>query len=555
MADNPLLNRVSGFAAQPVTRQLALLIGMAASVALGVGAIQWAMKPDFQPLYGAMSPADNATAITTLEASGIPYRLEQGTGVLAVPYDQVPQARIALASEGFPRGGGVGFESLYQEQEMGLSSFMEQARYHRAVEAELGRTITSMDSVKGARVHLAVAKQSAFMRRGQDPSASVMVSLYPGRSLSERQLSGIVHLVASSIPNLDASRVSVVDQAGKLLSDQGEESDFGYTAEQFRIRQQLEFSLNDRVMAILEPILGADRVRAQVAADMDFTRIERTEEQYDPQTVLRSEQTSEDVSNDLSAAAGGIPGGLTDQPPGQAQLVNNVPANQVAGNQQAANPNAPKPPARESRKATRNFEMNKQISHIREVPGTLRKLSVAVVVDYITDADGNRVPIDQVRLDEITTLVREAVGFDAARGDTVSVINSPFVAAEPIEEIPEPGLMEQDWVWQAARAGLAAIALLALIFTVIRPLIRYSTSYAPPMPVTGSDNVQRLGGPTRDDDDLNDDRLALSAPTQAALPAASGANYHQNIAMARNVANEQPARAAYVVRNWMSADG
>lgn len=552
MANNPLLDRVSGFAAQPLTRQLALLIGMAASVALGVGAIQWAMTPQFEPLYGAMSPADNATAITALEANGIPYQLAPGSGVLTVPYEQVPQARMALASEGFPRTGGVGFESLYKEQEMGLSSFMEQARYNRAVEAELGRTISAMDSVRGARVHVAVAKQSAFMRRGQEPSASVMVSLFPGRTLSERQLSGIIHLVASSIPNLDASRVSVVDQAGKLLSDQGEESDFGYTSEQFRIREQMENSLNDRVMGILEPILGPGRVRAQVAADMDFTRIERTQEQYDPQTVLRSEQTSEDIANSLDVAAGGVPGGLTDTPPGQAQLGAAQPGNAAAQGNVAP---ADVPPARETRKATRNFEMNKSISHIREVPGTLRKLSVAVVVDYVTDENGERIPLDQVRLDEITTLVREAVGFDQARGDTVSVINSPFVAPAPIEEIPEPGLMEQDWVWQAARAGIAAIALLALIFMVIRPLIRYSTSYAPPRPVGVEEDNLRLAGPYRDDDGLNDDTVALSGPTQAALPAASGANYHQSIAMARNVANEQPARAAYVVRNWISDDG
>ena len=235
MADNPILNRVSGFAAQPLTRQMALLIGMAASVALGVGVIQWAMKPDFQPLYGAMSPADNATAVSLLQANGIPYQMQGTTGLLSVPSDQIPRARMALASEGFPRGGGVGFESLYEEQEMGLSSFMEQARYNRAVEAELARTISGMDSVKGARVHLAVSKQSAFIRRGQEPSASVMVSLYPGRGLSERQLAGIVHLVASSIPDLQAENVSVVDQAGKLLSNQAQDNDFGYTAEQFRI--------------------------------------------------------------------------------------------------------------------------------------------------------------------------------------------------------------------------------------------------------------------------------------------------------------------------------
>ncbi len=546
MADNPILNRVSGFAAQPLTRQMALLVGMAASVALGVGVIQWAMKPDFQPLYGAMSPADNATAVSLLQANGIPYQMQGTTGLLSVPSDQIPQARMALASEGFPRGGGVGFESLYEEQEMGLSSFMEQARYNRAVEAELARTISAMESVKGARVHLAVSKQSAFIRRGQEPSASVMVSLYPGRGLSERQLAGIVHLVASSIPDLLTENVSVVDQAGKLLSNQAQDNDFGYTAEQFRIAQQLEESLNGRIEAILEPILGPGAVRAQVTADLDFTRVESTSEQYSPETVMRSEQTSEDVSMSASLGPEGVPGTLTDQPPGAAQVTDEPPedgAGEVAAS-----------PTRESRKFTRNFEMDKTISHVREVPGKLQRLSVAVVVDYLTDEDGNRTALEQARLDEITALVREAVGFDEARGDTVSVINSPFVVPVPPEEIPEPGLLEQDWIWQAGRAGLALLALLMLVFTVIRPLIRYSTSYTPPPPPP-SDGLPRLAGPGGAGDDVNDDTVALSGSAQAALPGTTTPAYHQSIAMARNVANEQPARAAYVVKNWMAADG
>ncbi|MDB2376925.1 flagellar basal-body MS-ring/collar protein FliF [Luminiphilus sp.] len=543
MADNPILNRVSGFAAQPVTRQMALLVGMAASVALGVGVIQWAMKPDFQPLYGAMSPADNATAVSLLQANGIPYTMAGGTGLLSVPSDQIPQARMALASEGFPRGGGVGFESLYQEQEMGLSSFMEQARYNRAVEAELARTISAMDSVKGARVHVAASKQSAFIRRGQEPSASVMVSLYPGRGLSERQLAGIVHLVASSIPELQASKVSVVDQAGKLLSNQdGDDNDFGYTSEQFRIAQQLEDSLNNRIESILEPILGIGAVRAQVTADLDFTRVESTSEQYSPETIMRSEQTTEDLTL-KSIAAEGVPGQLTDQPPGAANPADEE--NVVA--------EAPSP-TRESRKVTRNFEMDKTISHVREVPGKILRLSIAVVVDYTSDEDGNRTALEQDRLDEITALVREAVGFDDARGDTVSVINSPFVAPEALEEIPEPGLLEQDWIWQVGRGALALIALLMLILTVIRPLVRYSTSYTPPPPPP-SDGLPQLAGPVAADGSMNEDTVALSGPAQAALPGTTSPAYHQSIAMARNVVNEQPARAAYVVKNWMATDG
>lgn len=550
MAENPVLDRVSGFAAQPVARQVSLLVGMAASVALGIGLVDFATKPALEPLFGAMSPTDNATAINTLQSNGIAYELEQGTGMLLVPYDQVLRARMVLASEGFPRSGGVGFESLYQEQEMGLSSFMEQARYHRAVEAELSRTIAAMDSVTAARVHLAVAKQSAFMRRGNEPSASVMVNLTPGVSLKDRQLAGIIHLVASSIPNLDAANVSVVDQGGKLLSDQGQDNDFGYTAEQFRIAQQLESSLSRRILDILEPLFGPGAVRAQVAADMDFTRIERTSETFDPNTVLRSEQSNEDIANNNAGVASGIPGQLVNQPPGAAAPAPDPQA------QAGAPVNQDVPPARESRQITRNFEVNKELSHIRQVPGTLNRLSVAVVVDYVLDAEGNKVALDQPRIDQINQLVREAVGFDQARGDTLSVINSPFVAPEPIEEIPEPGLLEQGWVWQLGRGVLAGVALLMLILMVVRPMVRYSTSYVPPAPPGSDDDDQpRLTGPA--DDEFGDDTVSIGGQAQAALPGAtaSAPNYHQNVAMARNVANEQPARAAYVVRNWIAADG
>lgn len=538
MADNPVLDRLSGFASQPVARQLSLLAGFAASVALAIGVVNWASTPSYEPVYGAMSPADNATAINVLQASGIQYRMEQGTGLLEVPYDSVLQARMALASEGFPRnGGGVGFESLYEEQEMGLSSFMEQARYHRAVEAELARTIAAMDSVSAARVHLAIAKQSAFMRRGNEPSASVMVNLLPGVRLNERQLAGIIHLVASSIPNLDSARVSVVDQAGKLLSSQGEDTDFGYTAEQFRLAQQLENTLNDRITAILEPILGVGAVRAQVAADMDFRRIESTSESYDPSTVIRSEQTSEDISN-RQTPEGGVPGQLVAQPPqvGVAAQPQNPQDQQVAQNTSG----------RQSRQETRNYEVNKSISHVREVPGVINRLSVAVVVDYTVDDQGNRVALEPALLDQINALVREAVGFNQARGDTVQVINSPFVAPDPIEPLPEPGFLEQPWVWELGRGAMAALAVLALIFAVLRPMIRYSTTYTPPM----APEQPRLAGAVAGDDEA----LALAGPGAIPTPEPKP-NYHQSIAMARNTAVEQPVRAAYVVKNWIAADG
>ena len=267
------------------------------------------------------------------------------------------------------------------------------------------------------------------------------------------------------------------------------------------------------------------------------TRVESTNEIYDPTTVLRSEQTTQDITN-RGAGTGQAPGALVAQPPQQGAL---------AVNQDPAAP-VDNIPDRESTKETRNYEVNKTISHTRRVPGTIQKLSVAVVVDYVLDDNGERIALDQARIDQITALVREAIGFSAERGDTVQIINSPFIAPAPIEPIPEPGFFEQAWVWELGRGLLAALAVLALIFTVLRPMIRYSTSYTPPAPAAPSrlENAMAESG-------SDQDTLSLGGPAAPVTP--SKPNYHQSVAMARNTAVEQPVRAAYVVKNWIAADG
>jgi flagellar M-ring protein FliF len=564
-----LFDRFSGYSRQPVTRQLALLFGLAASIAIAIGMVQLVMTPNYKPLYGAMAPEDTNDVISSLEANGIDYSLDRRSGMVAVPAGQLQRARMLLASDGFPRGDGVGFESLYREQEIGLSSFMEQARFQRALEMELSRTIAGLDSVRGARVHLAVAKPSAFLRQSQRPAASVMLSLYPGRSLDDRQLAGIVHLVASSVPNLEAQQVSVVDQAGKLLSKQGIDDDFGHTQEQFRYTRQLEDDYRQRIVDILTPIIGPDAVRAQVTADMDFTRIERTSESFAPETVIRSEQTSEEISN--QRFAGGVPGSLSNEPPLDTAVVpqqpGTVPLQPAAGAPAGDNGEvaaAQPPPARQSRSETRNYEVDKTISHVRETPGSLRKLSIAVVLDYVenTADDGSvtRAPMAPERVDEITALVREAVGFSAERGDTVSVISASFVALpEPdAGDLVEPSLLEQDWVWQLAKGLMALIVLLALVFVVLRPVMKFSatpvaTQQALRGPNPGAPPALAGGAAGA----MADDQVTLGGAQQLGLPGAAGsvADYQQQLQMARSVATDEPARAAYVVKDWVAADG
>ena len=541
--DQTLMERFGGFSRQPAVRQLALLVGLAASVALAIGLVQWAMAPGMKPLFSQLNPADTNIVISTLEANGIEYEINAGGSVVAVPQGDLDRARLLLASEGLPKGDGIGFESLYQEQELGLSSFMEQARYHRALEAELARTMAALDSVRSARVHLAIAKESPFLRKGNAPAASVMLNIYPGRILSDRQLAGIVHLVSSSVPNLDASQVSVVDQAGKLLSDQGEDVAMGSSKEHYRLTQQLEQDYSDRIVMILEPILGAGSVRAQVSADMDFTRVERTSEVAAPGTVVRSERRSEEVAN--TPVEGGAPG----------ELVNEAPVDPALQQQPEGDQVAQQPPARTSTSSTRNYEMDKTISHIQETPGSVRRLSVAVLLDYAEnvgdDGQVTRAPLEQAQLDEIRTLVSEAIGFTADRGDTLSIMNAEFMRPPAPEPLPEPGFFEQDWVWQAGKGLLALSVLLALVFAVLRPLMRFAAVPIPPAPQMMAQN--QLSGP----DGQAGGQMMLASGEPVGLPENmnQGANYLQSLSMARQAAGGEPARAASVMKNWVAADG
>lgn len=562
-AGDNLLTRFSGYSRQPAARQFALLFGLAASIAIAVGTVQWVMQPSYKPLYGAMSAEDTSQVIASLQTAGIDYTLDRRTGMVAVPAEELQRARLALASEGYPRGDGLGYESLYREQEIGLSSFMEQARFHRALESELSRTISAMDSVRSARVHLAMSKQSAFLRKREEPAASVMLSVYPGRLLTDRQLAGIVNLVASSVPNLQAEQVSVVDQQGKLLSRQGMDEEFGFTQEQFRYARQLETDYSRRIIDILEPILGPGAVQAKVAADVDFTRVERTSETFSPDTRIRSEQTTEESST--QRFNGGVPGTLSNQPPADATIAATQPGANIPAADGTVQPITAAPqPVRTSRRSTVNYEMDKTVSHVREMPGTLQKLSIAVVLDFVdtTADDGTTTsgPLPQTRIDEITSLVRETVGFDPARGDTVSVISAPFVETPEIEvEMPEPSILEQDWIWQLGKGLLALVVLLTLIFAVIRPIVKFSAVpvVAPPQNIEGPQGqaVAALGG---DAAGIADDQVSLGVQGgQPGLPGTvgGGGDYQQQLQMARTFAAGEPERAAYVVKSWVADDG
>jgi len=551
-----LVNRFNSLSRQPVTRQLGLLLGLAASIALAMGLVQWSMAPDFTPLYSELSPGETGEVVRSLENSGIPYQLHNSTGLVSVPADKVHEARLKLASEGLPQSDGNGFDMLYKEQEMGVSSFMEKARYDRALEQELSQSIASLDSVRSARVHLALPKQSAFVRKKNKPAASVLLNLYAARQLTDRQLAGIVHLVASSVPGLEAEQVSVVDNQGKLLSSQNSNDDFAYTKEQFRFTQQLEQSYSSRITEILTPILGVGAVSAQVAAEIDFTMVEKTSESYAPESTIRSEQMEEEVTGSRTVNSG-VPGTLANQPPVETTVATTPPEE---GEEEKAQTE------RSSKREVRNYEMDKTISHIREVPGTLQKLSVAVVVDYIDQVNDqgetDRVPLSEARLAEVTSLVKEAVGFNEERGDSVNVINASFVAPPEMEAMPEASFMEQAWVWKAVKIGLSAIGFILVIFTVLKPLMQASSAPPPsaqPLAAPqGQGGMAYAGAPMEGGMPMGvmgEDQVTLGGQQQQlGLPAGTPA-YQQQLNMARTMVEGEPERVAHVVKNWVAADG
>ncbi|MEG0860226.1 MAG: flagellar basal-body MS-ring/collar protein FliF, partial [Pseudomonas sp.] len=454
----------------PMLRQVGLLVGLAASVAIGFAVVLWSQQPDYRPLYGSLAGLDTKQVMETLAAADIPYNVEPNSGALLVKADDLSRARLKLAAAGVaPGDGNVGFEILDKEQGLGTSQFMEATRYRRGLEGELARTVSSLNNVKGARVHLAIPKSSVFVRDERRPSASVLVELYPGRALEAGQVLAIVNLVATSVPELDKSQVTVVDQKGNLLSDQIGNSELTMAGKQFDYSRRMEGMLTQRVHNILQPVLGNDRYKAEVSADVDFSAVESTSEQFNPdQPALRSEQS---VNEQRSSSMGpqGVPGALSNQPPGPASAPQTTGGAQTAASaiqpgqplldangQQIMDPATGQPmlapyPADKRLQSTKNFELDRSISHTRQQQGRLNRLSVAVVVDdqvKIDPATGDttRAPWAAEDLARFTRLVQDAVGFDASRGDSVSVINVPFAAdrGEVFTEIP---FYSQPWFW------------------------------------------------------------------------------------------------------------
>ena len=539
-------------------QKILLMVAIAAIIAIAVAASTWLKQADYRILFSNIGERDGGAIIAALDQMNVPYKFNDSGGAILIPGSKVHEVRLRLASQGLPKSGGVGFE-LLENQKFGISQFAEQINYQRGLEGELARTIQSIGAVQAARVHLAIPKPTVFVREELKPSASVLLNLYPGRSLEPSQIAGIQNLVAASVPNLATASVTLIDQSGAMLSQlKSKLTEAGLDPIQLRYVQEIESSAIKRIEAILEPIVGKGNARVQVAADVDFSQSEQTAETHrpnatPPEVSIRSQQTSESASTTPSAQ--GVPGALTNQPPVPATAPLTQPPVAGAGAPPAA-PGQPVPgqlnaagvqasinsvaqPINTRKDSTINYEVDKTIRHTKQSVGAVKRLSAAVVINHRKDAKGTVKPLPDADIKQINDLVREAMGYNKERGDTVSVANAPFTAIEsstvdiPLWKDPEILALAKELFKYAAIAGILAYLMLKIVLPLVKTMLE------PPPQAR-----QKLGSNV----DIVDEEGAPAE--QKAVN-----SFEQRITQARDMAQQDPKVVANIIKDWTGANG
>lgn len=532
---------VSGFNKLSIVRQGAILGGFALAIALTIAIFIWSQEPNYKPLINRLQDYNAQEIIEVLQREGFEFEIDPSSQVLMVRADELHDARLKLAAASLIDDKTVGLELLDNESNLGTSHFIETARYRRGLEGELARTIASVQAIRNARVHLAIPKQSVFVRDHRKPRASVFLELYAGASLHKDQVEAIVNLVSSSISEMDKGAVSVVDQKGNLLSKIESDGQELLATKQLQYTERVENSISSRVNSILKPVLGLENYKAEVSADIDFTVVEQSEETYNPDLIaVRSEQLINEQT--VSGDEGGIPGALSNQPPGGADAPEQI--DPVTGN--------PITPVDKRSETTRNYEVDRTISYKQQQVGKINRLTVAVVINdkESVNAESGEVqflPWSEPDLERLEILVKDAVGFSAARGDSVNVINSPFMGKNEVE-LGSPEFWTQPWFWEIMKQVLAGLFLLVLIFGVIRPTIHSIAN-------KGKTDEDMLGLDELSDaeDEFDEDRVTLSGADDFLLPGASE-SFERQLDALKGLIAEDPARVAQVVIAWINSE-
>lgn len=567
---NPLERLREAFNRLEAQQKIIFMVAIAAIIAVLVGAVLWSQQPDWKVLFSNLGEKDGGAIISALEQQNIPHRMSDN-GSIMVHGSRVHEVRLKLASQGLPRGGMVGFE-LMENQKFGISQFAEQVNYQRGLEGELARTIMAVGSVQSARVHLAIPKPSVFVREEQKPTASVLLSLYGGRTLDAGQIAGITHLVSASVPQLLSSNVTVLDQNGNMLSQlKSKLTEAGLDPAQIKYVREAENAIIKRIEEILKPLLGPDNYRVQVAADVDFSQSEQTAETYRPNntpetSVIRSQQNNETAS--VNQSAGGVPGALTNQPPVPATAPLTTPATggtgapgkpakpgEEQGRLDAAGITSPLNPLGQpistTKNSTINYEIDKTIRYTRQAMGTIRRLNAAVVVNHRKDVDKAGKPVSkalpETEMKQINDLVREAMGFSKERGDSISIANAPFTEVDkvdtslPIWKDPENISYAKDLTKYLLIAGIIAF----LYFKIIQPSLK--TMFPPPEEKDNLDTAEgvadalghiRVAG---EDGEGEEDHVRID-------------HYAIKVQKARDLAAADPKAVANMIKDWMGAN-
>lgn len=547
-----LLAAARGFNQLSNARKIGLIVGLAALVSLVVVMTTYLRQPSYRVLFSNLSDRDGGAILGALSQMNVPYKMAEGGGAILVPAEVVYDTRLKLASQGLPRGGGVGFE-LMENQRFGTSQFVEQVNFQRALEGELARTIEALAPVQAARVHLAIPRPIVFVRDTQKPSASVMVSMFSGRVLDPGQVNGIVHLIASSVPDLSPRNVTVVDRTGTLLSGPQTESRNGaLDAAQLKYLHQVEAAIAARIENIIKPITGAENVRAQVAATLDFSEVEQTSEIFKPNATaqdqaIRSQQSNESNTSSPQPSQG-VPGALSNTPPGAASAPLSTPQ---AG---AAPSSATASSTTSQREQTVNYEVDKTIRHTKGEIGAIKRLSVAVVVNYRRGdgANAKSEPLSEQEITQVTDLAREAMGFSRERGDTLNVVNAPFrsppeapVEAVPLWKDPHYVSLGMD-IAKAVVVLIVGFVVLRMILSVLRDLAQLGR----PSLAAASAGGGSVGMPG--------EQAAGYGPGGQPYAGAAGAPpesaYEADLRAAKEIARQDPRIVAQVVKDWVGRE-
>ena len=538
--------------------KIILLISASAAISIIIALIFWAKSPDYRVLYSNISDQDGGAIVAQLTQMNVPYRFQERGGAIMVPEDKVHEARLTLAQLGLPKGGAVGFELLDQEK-FGISQFSEQVNFQRALEGELSRTIETLGTVQNARVHLAMPKPSMFVREQKPPSAAVTLTLSNGRTLDSGQVNAITYLISSAVPGLNADNVTIVDQSGRLLTQSGGQA---MQTTQLKYTSEVEADYQQRIQTILATIVGRNNVKAQVTAQIDFTQHEQTAEQYQPNSspekmAIRSRQTS-DAEQGSKSGVGGVPGALSNQPPVPATAPITQPPvpNQPAQGTNAANNNANPAagtaettvatpmPFNNRKDNTTNYELDRTLTHIKRSTGSIERLSVAVVVNYLPGKDGTPVALTPEQLEQVNALVKETMGYSAARGDTINIVNSPFT---PVEEEPAPPFWKQEGfinlLMSAARYLLIALVAWFLWRKAVQPAwLRNQELVLQRLELEKQARQEEL------------DASARRAESGARAKAEQRVETELNTQSLRELAQQEPRVIALVIRQWMNKE-